>query len=352
MTRHMASPSVESRPRGERPTPTTPWRSRAGFAVRSLGRHGVLTISVFVLVAGAVAFTALSVAPVYRSTATVVLRAEVIAGGDTTAARANASHAVEQAARAMEPWLRSSASTRALVGDLGLAARLGEGVGTVGRVWRSTREIVVGPPSERASDAAAQRRVRSGLRVHVLPGGGIEQTVIVTGSWSSARTAQRIATRALERWVEDRRVSELSPLEDAVTVAQGALEDANSQVSDLRQSLGIPEAQDREVPASSPLRTAAAIQAAAAERFGVSRVALAAAKASFDHRVRIVSGADLPSRPAHSPLPWIALGLVVAYLAAMTVTARTDRRRGCVVEVWQVTERLGLTHLAHLGELR
>jgi len=40
---------------------------------------------------------------------------------------------------------------------------------------------------------------------------------------------------------------------------------------------------------------------------------------------------------------------VVAYLAALLLTSTVDRRRGRVVERWQVTERLGL---AHLGELR
>jgi hypothetical protein len=320
-----------------------------GFVLRSVRRHLGLFLATFLTLAVLGTLLALSGENIYFAgaklvaarpdTRIIILTNPGANGGDPTS---------ETPAQAAEQLIKSQASLTRLVEDLKLVEREFVGETKVGKAKRKLFETVFSVPDPASRKRDMIDKLRAALGVSTSDRENTKKSVSIDVLWSDPLIAKQIADSAGANFLQDAQDLEINTITKARDIAIEQLVKQQKIVADLRESLGIPEFDERPLPESSPLKGALNLLDEFTTTASKTETALKATKASFPSRFAVTTPAELPIAPVSGGLSTYLAPLLAAALVGAFVTTLVDVLRGRVVEPWQVTRKLNLPLLADL----
>jgi uncharacterized protein involved in exopolysaccharide biosynthesis len=320
-----------------------------GFVLRSVRRHLLLFLATFLTLALLGVLLALSGAKqYYAGSKLVAARSDSILEGTTNPNATGVDPTAETPAQAAEQLIKSQGSLERLVEDLKLVERAYVGETKVGKVKRKLFEAVFSAPTpaEQKRDMIDQLRVA--LSVSTSERETTKKTVNIDVLWSDPLIVKQIADAAGANFMKDAQAIEISTITKARDIAKEVLAKQEQEVADLRDSLGIPEFDERPVPESSPLKGALARYDEYKSTLLSAETRLKTTEASFATRFGVTTPAELPVAPVSGGLSSLLLPLIASAIVGAFVTTLVDVLRGRVVEPWQITRRVNLPLLADL----
>ncbi|MGE0732761.1 MAG: hypothetical protein AB7O92_00420 [Acidimicrobiia bacterium] len=308
-------------------------RQGATFARRAVRRHPVTALGGVVLVLGAGSVSWLAAPLTYQSTAVLSARSDVVSSAIANPGRAVPQGADQPLANARETIL-SEANIDRIIDDAGLIQRAQDHAGetSLGELRRLVFDAV-GLGQSTDVDKLREdlrRELRESLLVQIDGGSNGPDRLTITVYWTDADDATAIVAAAQENFLEDRHQADLGPIEAALAILERYKADADADVEQLREELGFPQTETRDLPDGSPLRSALQTQSDLEDRLNDARIEVDAAEAAFEYRYSVVQTPEVPLGPVSSMAKRVVMTLGLAVIAAVGLAAAkaSFRKRG------------------------
>ena len=322
-----------------------------GFVFRSIRRRKAAWLATFLVVGALGALAALATPKVYSAGTTLIARNDS-AIRQITLPGQNADQ-VDPPASLAEPTIKADNNLYRIVDDLNLVATSRASDGKIARAVRSLTEKLYGRPDQSSERKTVADKLRVGLTVSTTSSQSTKQvpdtqTVGIGVLWSDPVVATKIVEEATKNYFEDRRKAEVGPAEDALRIVEETKNEADKKVEQLRFDLNVPPDDARNLPDTSPLRSALEIQKNYDLRFQDARVSLKNYESAFAYRYRVVTVPEIPTAPVSGSLIPIIASLIGAAILATFLTTALDVLRGRILEPWQASRRLSLPLLVDI----
>ncbi|MEZ5264499.1 MAG: hypothetical protein R2755_22590 [Acidimicrobiales bacterium] len=308
-------------------------RQGATFARRAVRRHPVTALGGVVLVLGAGSVSWLAAPLTYQSTAVLSARSDVVSSAIANPGRAVPQGADQPLANARET-IMSEANIDRIIDDAGLIQRAQDHAGetSLGELRRLVFDAV-GLGQSTDVDKLREdlrRELRESLLVQIDGGSNGPDRLTITVYWTDADDATAIVAAAQENFLEDRHQADLGPIEAALAILERYKADADADVEQLREELGFPQTETRDLPDGSPLRSALQTQSDLEDRLNDARIEVDAAEAAFEYRYSVVQTPEVPLGPVSSMAKRVVMTLGLAVIAAVGLAAAkaSFRKRG------------------------
>jgi len=264
------------------------------------------------------------------------VEAQVLARPDPVlAALSNPGRTVppEDPVRLAAAAVRKRSNLERLVRDARLTESWAASRAPLPRAMDRAKESLAGAPSPEDRRDALVDLV--GKRLYVQPRGA---TVLIGIDWPDGPAASAIVDGAVKTFLEERRVMEVSSVEDSVAIlgryrAEADRTMAAMPVSASVPGVGQPAGEDKgRLWRESRAKMAAAEHDRLSRRLTDARIELAAVVAGFDRRYAVAEPALPPRRAAWPDAPAVLLaallaGLVLGAVSAVAADARADSLR-------------------------
>jgi hypothetical protein len=322
-----------------------------GFVFRSIRRRKKAWMATFLLVGVLGTLAALASPKAYYAGTTLIARNDSAIRQITLPGQS--ADQVDPPASLAEPTIKADNNLYRIVDDLGLVANSRASDGRIGKAIRSLTEKVFGRPDQSAERKAVADKLRLSLSVSTTSSQSTKQvpdtqTVGISVLWGDPVVATKIIEEATKNYFEDRRKAEVGPAEDALRIVEETKNEADKKVEQLRFDLNVPPDDARNLPDTSPLRSALEIQKEYDLRFQDARVSLKNFESAFAYRYKIVTVPETPTAPVSGSLIPIVASLIGAAILATFLTTVLDVLKGRILEPWQASRRLSLPLLVDI----
>ena len=328
-----------------------PGRLWIGYLCRSIRRRKKEWAAVFLAASALGTMAALAAPKPYFAGTTLIARNDSAIREITLPGRpADPSDPPDSLA---EPTIKADNNIYRLVDELGLVTTSRGDKRRIPSVIRGLTQRLFGAPDSTAERKAVADELRASLSVSTTSSASQKQfrdgqTVEIGVLWGDPVVGTKIIEAATKNYFEDQRKAEVGPAEDALRIVQEAKTEADKKVEQLRFDLNIPPDDARNLPETSPLRSAMKIQEEYDLRFQDARVSLKNADSAFAYRYRVVTAPEVAVAPVSGSLIPILVSLLGAAMLATIVTSVLDVRSGRILEPWQASRRLKLPLLVDI----
>jgi len=315
---------VDTRPADEEPLFTLgPLLEWWWFSLRSLRRHRAAAMAVAVIV-GLVGGVLVAGEPSpYQASVTVLLRTE---GSRTDTGTVLT---LDQASRQANGVVTRRESLDRIIDELDLE-RNEVRKPFFGRIGDAAIDLL-GSPTEAEARDDLRRELRTALSAEPSSYG---ESILISVTWGDAEQAKQIADLAYDIFFEDRQIAEITPKQEAVRLLGEQADAASSSVAELRSDLGLDPTQD--APQGSDLLTAIGVERDLKDKLQAAELELEGAEDGLKYQYALLSPAEVPLRPVSGRLSSYATLAVLVALCTIGASLLLDRRRGLILEAWQL----------------